>query len=646
MTEALRVLIVEDLETDSELLVLALKRAGYAVSHLRVQTAATLRDALTQSWDVVLSDYSMPGFDALEAMRLTKELAADLPFLIVSGTIGEETAVAAMQAGADDFLIKGKLGRLKPAIERARRERGLRVARQVAEQALRESEERYRRIIETTSEGVWLLDAAGKTSFVNQRLCDLLGYTAEDLYQQPLLDFVHEGSRQAVRDSISTKVHSPSSQVEGRLVCSDGKELWVLLDSTPASAGDGAAGTLAMVVDISQRKRLEEQLRQSQKMEAIGSLAGGVAHDFNNLLSVIMGYAELILSELKPGDPLRADMEQLTIASGRARDLTKQLLAFSRRQVLEPRVLDLNQVLRSLEPMLRRLLREDIELSLLTASPLDHVFADGGQVEQIVMNLLVNARDAIREGGKITIETTNAELSDEYAAAHHGVIPGNYVMLAMSDTGSGMDEATQERIFEPFFTTKEQDRGTGLGLSTVFGIVKQSGGHIWVYSELGRGTTFRVYLPRAEGAAQDPPRVEPPRTLRGNETVLIVEDQEQVRTLMRVILRRNGYNVLEAPNGGDALLICERFTASIHLLITDVVMPRMSGRELAERLAPLRPDMAVLFVSGYTENAIVHHGVLDAGVAYVQKPITPEAFARAVRQVLDNRRQQRANRTT
>jgi PAS domain S-box-containing protein len=353
--------------------------------------------------------------------------------LIVSGTIGEETAVEALQAGADDFLIKGKLSRLRPAIERALRERSTRVARQAAEHALRESEARYRRIIETTNEGVWLLDEKGRTSFVNQRMCDLLGYSAAEMAGQSLLDFVHEGSRQAVHDSVFAKAGGPSRQLETQLVRSDGKELWVLMDTTPASE-PSMGGTLAMVMDINQRKRLEEQLRQSQKMEAVGSLAGGVAHDFNNLLSVIMGYAELIFTELRPGDPLRADMEQVTIAGARARDLTKQLLAFSRRQVLEPRVLDLNQVLRALEPMLRRVLREDIELSLLTAPQLDHVFADAGQVEQIVMNLLVNARDAIPDSGKIALETGNTELSAEYAAAHHGVVPGRYVMLAVSDT--------------------------------------------------------------------------------------------------------------------------------------------------------------------------------------------------------------------
>jgi PAS domain S-box-containing protein len=646
MTEVLRALIIEDSETDAELLLIALRRSGYQVAHERVQTAPTLRKALEKTWDVLLSDYSMPGFDGLEALRISKELKPDVPFIIISGTLGEEAAVAALQSGADDFLLKGKLSRLGTAIERARRELEGRLARRAAERALRDSEERYRLIIETTNEGVWLLDRSSRTAFVNRRVTSLLGYSAPELAGQPLLDFVHESSRSAVRDCITTRAHGPLNQVEARLVCSDGKELWVLLDAAPILENESHTGALVMVMDISQRKRLEEQLRQAHKMEAVGNLAGGVAHDFNNLLSVILGYAQMIIAELKPGDPIKADLEELNLAGERARDLTKQLLAFSRRQVLEPRTLDLNQVLRGMESMLRRLLREDIELSFLTAPVLGRVFADSGQLEQIVMNLLVNARDAIPARGKITIETVNVELSEEYAAAHHGVTAGRYVMLAMSDTGSGMDPATQEHIFEPFFTTKGPDGGTGLGLSTVFGIVKQSGGHIWVYSEPGKGTTFRIYLPRTEGAVEEPAPNHVPLDLRGNETILIVEDQEQVRTLMRVILRRLGYNVLEAPNGGEALLICEQFPATIHLLLTDVVMPRISGRELAARLTPLRPQMGVMFVSGYTENSIVHHGVLEAGAAFLQKPLTPDALGRKVRQFLDAHYADGANRTT
>jgi len=634
---SLRVLLIEDSEVDAELILLELSRSGYEPFSERVQTASSLERALQQDWDVALSDYSMPGFDGVEALRIIREQGKELPFIIISGTIGEETAVAALHAGADDFLLKGSMNRLAAAVERSRRELHSRVARKQAEQALRASEERYRCIIETTSEGVWLLDVTHRASFVNRRMAELLGYTAEQLTGESLLNFVHESSRPAVTQSLKARERTRSTQLEVCFVRSDGKDLWTLLDSAPFVEGAVASGTLVMVVDISHRKRLEEQLRQAQKMEAIGALAGAVAHDFNNLLSVILGYSEVLRGEVKPGDPMRADLDQISRAGESARELTAQLLAFSRRQVLQPRTLDLNAVLEGMMLMLRRLVREDVDLSLLTASDLGKIFVDSGQIEQIIMNLVVNARDAIDGVGKIAIETANAELDAEYAAAHHEVTPGSYVMLAVTDTGAGMDPPTLERIFEPFFTTKEQGRGTGLGLSTVFGIVKQSAGHIWVYSELGKGTTFKIYFPRTEGIVEAAAQSSEPSTLRGSETVLVVEDQEQLRTLMRMALRRQGYNVLDAPNAGEALLICERYTAPIHLLVTDVVMPRMSGRELADRLAQLRPEMSVLYVSGYTENAIVHHGVLEAGVAFLQKPITPDVLSRKVRQLLDQR---------
>jgi two-component system, cell cycle sensor histidine kinase and response regulator CckA len=387
---------------------------------------------------------------------------------------------------------------------------------------------------------------------------------------------------------------------------------------------------------VQQREKAEERLRQSQKMEAIGNLAAGIAHDFNNLLSVILGYSDLALMELGQGDPVSMQLKEVKLAANRAAELTRQLLAFSRKQVLDPKVLDLNSVLAAMEKMLRRLLGEGVELSLLTFSRLSKIRADHGQLEQVVMNLVVNASDAMPTGGKLAIETANVELTAEYASNNPDVTPGPHVMLSVTDTGTGMEGAIRERVFEPFFTTKPHGRGTGLGLATVFGIVRQSGGHIWVYSEPNRGSTFKLYFPTTEEPAPiEPPALTRKMALGGSETVLLVEDEEQVRTLARAILGRNGYNVLEAGNAGEAFLTSESYPAKIHLLLTDVVMPRLTGKQLAERLVVTRPELKVLFMSGYSDSTIIHHGVLDAGVAYLQKPITPESLLRSVRAVLD-----------
>jgi two-component system, cell cycle sensor histidine kinase and response regulator CckA len=388
---------------------------------------------------------------------------------------------------------------------------------------------------------------------------------------------------------------------------------------------------------VRERERAEERLRQSQKMEAIGNLAGGIAHDFNNLLSVILGYTDLVMQALPPDDANVADLQEVRHAGERARELVQQLLAFSRRQMLEPRLLDLNSILRGMEKMLRRLLGEGVELSLLTFSRLAKIKADPGQLEQVLMNLAVNARDAMPSGGKLTLETSNVLLDDSYAIEHPELLPGHYVMLAVTDSGIGMDAETRSRVFEPFFTTKPQGKGTGLGLATVFGIVRQSGGHVLVYSEPGRGTVFKVYLPQDEGSIEQPTLVGSPVTdLHGSETVLLVEDDDQVRALVRLVLGRNGYNVLEAQNAGEAFLICEEYPAAIQLLLTDVVMPRMTGRQLADRVQPQRPHMKVLFMSGYTDDSVVHHGVLEADIAFLQKPVTPDGLLRKVREVLDD----------
>jgi PAS domain S-box-containing protein len=500
------------------------------------------------------------------------------------------------------------------------------------------SDARFRRLVDSNVQGVFFWNTTGQITGANDAFLRMVGYEREDVTAGRVSwaamtppELVEQDDR-ALKQLAIAGVCEP---FEKEFIHQDGSRVPIFI--APAMFEDNREEGFCFVLDLRERKKLEQQFLRAQRLESLGTLAGGVAHDFNNILSVILSFASMVLSDLKPGDPIRADISEISRAGERATDLTRQLLAFSRKQVLQPQVLDLGHIVVGMERMLSRLLTEAIELSLvIPASPLGRVLADPGQVEQIVMNLAVNARDAMPAGGTLIVEVADAELDREYAALHPGVVAGRYVMLAVSDTGVGMDAATRERIFEPFFTTKEVGRGTGLGLSTVFGIVKQSQGHIWFYSEPGHGSTFKVYFPRIEqaGDAVIPTPVEQ-RSLRGSETVLLVEDEAQVRLTTRAILQRHGYNVLDAQNGGEALLISEQFPSEIHLLLTDVVMPRMSGRQVAERLMPMRPGMKVLYVSGYTEDTVIRARVLDASIAFLAKPITPNALLRKVREVLD-----------
>jgi signal transduction histidine kinase/ActR/RegA family two-component response regulator len=394
-----------------------------------------------------------------------------------------------------------------------------------------------------------------------------------------------------------------------------------------------------LVRQVSERRKAEEQLRQAQKMDAVGKLAGGVAHDFNNLLSVVMSYTDFVLMDLRPGDPHREDLAQVKLAAEHAAALTRQLLAFSRQQVMQLEPVDLNAVVSGLEGMLRRLIGEDIALTLALRSSLDRVSADPRQIEQVLMNLAVNARDAMPDGGKLTIETAHVELDDEYAATHPGIKPGRHVLLAVSDSGAGIDAETQARVFEPFFTTKPLGKGTGLGLSTVLGIVQQSGGSVGLYSVVGHGTTIKVYLPRLVDAV-DPVAAAPDASLDldGTETILLVEDDDLVRGAARRSLRLKGYTIFEAHTPDEAILLAQRYSGEIALMITDVVMPGMNGRALAERMAVLRPEIKIIYMSGYTDDAVVRHGVIHGNANFIQKPFTPDGIARKVREVLGPRR--------
>ncbi len=630
----LRALLVEDSQDDADLIVRELRRGGFGVSFERVESRAALAAALDAgAWDVVLSDYSLPTFDAPAALAVVRERGLDVPFLIVSGTMGEEAAVKAIKAGAQDFILKGNLGRLVLSVERELREAKDRRAHEQAEAALRLSEMRFRRLAESGIIGIFFGDGSSKIREANDTFLQTVGYSRDDL-NEGRLDATAmtppewlEQTSQALEE---LAVRGATRPREKEYIRKDGSRVPVLL----AVATVGGSEYLAVSLDLSERKALEEQFRQAQKMEAVGRLAGGIAHDFNNLLSVVLSYASLAADALRADDPVREDILEIERAGRRATELTSQLLAFSRQQVVAPRIIDLNDSLVKIDKMLRRLLGDDIELRTLRAKPLWPIKADPGQIDQIVMNLAVNARDAMPEGGKLTIETANVELDDTFVQVHLGIKPGPHVMLVVSDMGVGMDRATQARIFEPFFTTKEVGKGTGLGLSTVFGIVQQSGGSIWVYSEPGLGTTFKLYFPRAAGSA-DAPVSSASKIASTGETILLTEDDAQLRQLVGGILRRAGYHVLVAATGAEAVQISEGRAETIHLLLTDVVMPGMNGRVLAEKLQPARPAMKILYMSGYTDDVVVHHGVLDAGVAFLQKPVTPDVLLKKIRSVLD-----------
>ncbi|HYN15432.1 MAG TPA: response regulator [Terriglobales bacterium] len=504
-----------------------------------------------------------------------------------------------------------------------------------AQQALKASETNFRSLVVNAPYGICRSNADGQLVDANPALIAMLGFSGGDelLRRNLATDIYRDPEQRALLLECFTG--RSFDKVEAEWTRQDGSAMVVRVSGRPIRDTAKTVSFELYAEDITEQRALEQQLRQSQKMEAVGRLAGGIAHDFNNLLMVISGYCEFLLQKLGPDPSLRGCAQEIANAADRATSLTRQLLAFSRKQMLTPKVLDLNAVVSENLKMLPRLIGEDIELATLPADALWKVKADPGQIEQVVMNLVVNARDAMPGGGKLTIETANVTLDDAYARRHPGVAPGEYVMLAISATGMGMDKDTQSHIFEPFFTTKGQ-KGTGLGLSMVYGIVKQSGGYIWAYSELGHGTSFKVYLPRVEEAEEKPAlQPAPAGPPQGHETILVVEDEPQLRDLTRQFLEMRGYTVLVAEHGAAAIEVAQRHRGVIHLLLTDIIMPVMNGRELAQRMAALSPKTRILFMSGYTENAIWRNGMIENSNNFLQKPFTLDALTRKVREVLE-----------
>jgi PAS domain S-box-containing protein len=517
-------------------------------------------------------------------------------------------------------------------------------AKREAENARAQAEAKYRMLVEQVAAISYIAELGihGEWLYVSPQVETMFGFSAEEwlMDSRAWTQHVHPEDHKIVEAAEEVSKRGERFQAEYRVVRKDGRVIWVSDTAVVVAGSDAHPLMEGIIVDITERKQLETQLQQARRMEAIGRLAGGIAHDFNNLLTIIKGYTELALNRPRISAELQADVERIEDASERAGTLVRQLLAFSRRQVLQPKLIDLNGIVLGLDKLLRRLMDEDIQMTTIPGKDVGTIKADPGQMEQVIMNLVVNARDAMPNGGRLTVETANVDLDAAYASDHATVKPGSYVMLAVSDTGTGMSPETVAHIFEPFYTTKESGRGTGLGLSTVYGIVKQSGGYIWVYSEPGRGASFKVYLPRVEQAPEALPAVKPASGQeKGTETILVVEDQPQVRELARMALSEKGYTVLATSSPEDAESACARHGAEIHLLLTDLIMPGITGRELAKRLTARHPKMRVLYMSGYTFGITtqtgMQTGLLEDGVAFLQKPFTPSVLSEKVREVLD-----------
>ncbi len=672
----MKILIVDDNNKNLYFLESLLKGSGY-----EVETAVNGQQALEKlnstAFDLIISDILMPVMDGFELCRRVKtdEHLKDIPFVFYTATYTDKKdKELALSLGASKFIIKPQepevflkiiadilketeKGTLKPRQALLDDERKIfklyneRLIKKLEKKMLDlEKEKKARQKIEkeakllahavkSISESICITDMQGKIIFVNESFLNTYGYSKDEVIGQPITLFYSGNNAKELFEEIFVQTKKGGWKGELFQKKKDGTEFPVLLSTSLIRNEKNKEFAMIFVSsDISELRELEEQFRQTQKMEAIGRLAGGIAHDFNNLLTVINGYSELMLMRLKKDDPIYQQLNQISLAGRRAESLTRQLLAFSRKQVLQPVVLDIKRIIEDMNKMLHRLISENIELHTILEPNLCHIKADPSQIEQVVLNLVINARDAMPMGGKITIEAKNIVFKQSFYWEDLEIRSGKYLMLSISDTGTGMDAETKKRIFEPFFTTKKEGKGTGLGLATVYGIVKQSGGFVNVYSEKGIGSTFKLYFPCVKEPAEPvKSKTVSSESLTGTETILVAEDEDNLRNLVCEILRSHGYNVLEAANGGSALLKCEKYKKPIHLILSDVVMPEMSGAELVERLLPIHPEMKVMYMSGYTDDAVIRHGILEEKVQFLQKPFSPNSLLEKVRSILDNK---------
>ena len=633
----LRVLILDHSPHDVDLMLLRLKEAGVPIEQTVAENAEQFRRAIREeTFDAVLSDYQLPNWTGLDALKELRADGVDIPFLLVTGTLGEEAAIECIKEGVSDCILKDHISRLPVALQRAIREKELREENSQALKALRLSELRNRELVENSVYGIFRASADGTFLDGNPALLRILGCSApEELQTLNLVRDVSRYPEQHVQFATICREQGQLHGAESEWRRRDGGIVVVRLHMRRISIPEHPEALEVIAEDVTELRAMERQLRQAQKFEAIGQLAGGIAHDFNNVVGAILGWAELGYEQNKDTPQLAERFSRIREQADRAAALTRELLAFARRQVLEPRAVDLNSVTSSLISFLEKVIPKDIEIKV-TKAPLDEVKADPTQVEQVLMNLCLNARDAMPNGGRLHIETEMVELDEAYCRSYPHVTPGLYAVLSVADTGMGMDAETREHIFEPFFTTKGPGKGTGMGLATVYGIVKQHGGFLHAYSEPGQGTLFRVYLPAASTRVTDNAATHGPTTsladIRGTETILLAEDHEAIREMARQTLLSLGYRVFSACNGEEALQLCENKTPDLAIL--DVVMPKLGGPAAAAKLAERFSGLPVLFTSGYSQDADAV-ATATANARYLQKPYSPTTLGRLVREILD-----------